>query len=442
MLSEAEIRAITERVLAQSPADQTEVVVLANDEQLTRFANNEIHQNVAETNAEIRIRAVFGQQVGVAVTNNVSDQGLRRTLDSAVEIARRQAPNPDFHSLPSPQPLTPIDAYVQATGTCLPNRRAAAAGTICRLAAEAGLVGAGAFSTAASGVAVANSLGVWTYEMRSNCQLSTVVMGEDSSGWAARASMDIDDIDAESAGREAVETAVRGRAPEPLDPGVYPVVLNTYAVAEMLSYLNYIGFGALALQEGRSPLEIGADQAAPSITVVDDGGDRSGLPMSFDFEGVPKQRVEIITAGVTRGVVYDEQTAAKEGKQSTGHALTAPNVYGPLALNLFMAAGTTPTVDLARGIERGIFVNRFWYVNVVHPKKAILTGMTRDGAFLIENGEITRPIRNLRFTESVLHVLRNVEDVGKETTLDRDYLGVVRAPALRVGAFTFSSTTA
>jgi predicted Zn-dependent protease len=182
MLSEAELRAIAERVLDRSPADQTEVVILASDEQLTRFANNEIHQNVSETNAEIRIRAVFGQQVGVAATNDASDQGLQRALDAAIEIARRQAPNPDFHSLPERRPIEPVDGYVEATGDCSPDRRARAVGTICRLAEEAGLIAAGAFSTASNAVAVANSLGIWAFHPGSSSQLNTVVMGEDSSG--------------------------------------------------------------------------------------------------------------------------------------------------------------------------------------------------------------------------------------------------------------------
>jgi predicted Zn-dependent protease len=209
----------------------------------------------------------------------------------------------------------------------------------------------------------------------------------------------------------------------------------------MLSYLSYIGFGALSYQEGRSPLELGQQQAASSVTIYDDGRDRSGYPMPFDAEGVPKQRIAIIQDGVSRGVVHDTLTAGKAGQQSTGHALPAPNTYGPFALNLFLSPGTTPTSELVRGIERGVFVNRFWYVNVVHPKQAILTGMTRDGTFLIENGEISRPVKSLRFTQGALVALRDVEAIGAETSLERDLFGAVRAPALRIGAFNFSSAT-
>jgi predicted Zn-dependent protease len=223
---------------------------------------------------------------------------------------------------------------------------------------------------------------------------------------------------------------------------VYPVVLEPYAVAELMTYLNFIGFGALALQEGRSPLELGTQQAAPSITIYDDGGDPTGLPLPFDYEGMPKQPVQLIKNGVSTSVVYDTQTAAKDGKHSTGHALTAPNTFGPLALNLFLKPGGTPKADLIKGIERGVYITRFWYVNIVHPKQSLLTGMTRDGTFLIENGEIAGPIHNLRFTQSVLEALHNVQDISRETLLDRDFARIThRVPTLKIGAFNFSSAT-
>jgi predicted Zn-dependent protease len=441
MIGPDAIRRITDRVLTASPADQTEVVVIAGEEQLTRFANNEIHQHVSETNAEIRIRAIIGQQIGVAATNDPSEAGLQRALDAAVAIAQHQPPNPQFTSLPTPQPITPADGWSQATADCMPQRRAEDVGTIIRLAEAQGLVAAGAFSTKTEEIAVANSLGVWAYHPGTHALINTVVMGE-ASGWAAAASRDISEIDVEAIGREACDKAVRSRNPQPLAPGAYPVVLESYAVAELLTYLNLIGFGALALQEGRSPLELGQQQAAPNITVYDDGTDPTGLPMPFDYEGVPKQLVPLIKNGVSAGIVYDTQTAAKDRQHSTGHALAAPNTYGPIALNLFIKPGGTPKAELVKGIERGVYVTRFWYVNIVHPKQSLLTGMTRDGTFLIENGEIVGPINNLRFTQSVLEALRNVQDISRETLLHRDFLGATyRTPALKIATFNFSSAT-
>jgi predicted Zn-dependent protease len=440
MLGADKLQQLAQQVIGASPAEQTEVVLIGNNEQLTRFANNEIHQHVAETNVEVRVRAVQGQQIGVAVTNDLSAKGLGRALQQAVAIAERQAPNPDWQSLPAPQPMTPVDGFVAATAECTPDQRAAAVGTIVRLAQEAGLIAAGAFSTATQEIAVANSLGVWAYHPATSTDLSTVVMNE-TSGWAAAASRNVGEIDAELLGRQAVDKALRSRDPQPLGAGTYPVVLEPYAVAEMLGYLNYLGFGALALQEGRSPLELGAQQASPLVTIYDDGHDLQGLPMPFDWEGVPKQRVNLIDQGVTRTVVYDTLTASKDKVESTGHALPAPNTYGPLALNLHMQPGDLSTADLIKNIERGVYVTRFWYVNVVQPKQAILTGMTRDGTFLIENGEIAGPVRNLRFTQNAIEALRDVEAVGRDTVIDRGYFGATRAPALRIGAFNFTSTT-
>jgi PmbA protein len=441
MLGPDAIRRITERVLTASSADQTEVVVSAGEQQLTRFANNEIHQHVSETNIEIRIRAIIGQQIGVTATNDPSEAGLARALDAAIEIARRQPPNPEFTSLPHPQPITPADGWSQATADCTPQFRADGVGTIVRLAEAQGLIAAGAFSSAAEEIAVTNSLGVWAYHPRTRAQLNTVIMGE-ASGWASAASRDINEIDPEALGQQAVDKALRSRNPQSLPPGIYPVVLEPYAVAEMLAYLNFMGFSALALQEGRSPLEPGQQQAAPEITIYDDGSDPTGLPMPFDYEGVPKQLVPLIKNGVTSAVVYDSQTAAKDGKQSTGHAWPAPNPNGPIASNIFLKPGGTPRAELVKGIQRGVYVTRFWYVNIVHPKQALLTGMTRDGTFLIENGEIAGPIRNFRFTQSVIDALQNVQDVSSETLLDYDLPGVaLRVPALKIGEFNFSSAT-
>lgn len=441
MIGSDAIRRITDRVLTTSAADQTEVVVSAGEEQLTRFANNEIHQHVSETNIEIRIRAVIGQQIGVAATNDPSESGLKRALDAAVEIAKRQPPNPEFTSLPSPQPITPAGGWSQATADCTPQYRADGVGTIVRLAEEQGLIAAGAFSTTREEIAVANSLGVWAYHPRTHTQINTVIMGE-ASGWAADASCDIGTIDPEAIGREAVDKAVRSRNPQPLPPGVYPVVLETYAVSELLTYLNFIGFGALPLQEGRSPLELGQQQAAPNVTIYDDGTDPTGLPMPFDYEGVPKQLVPLIKNGVTTSVVYDTQTAGKDGSRSTGHAWPAPNTNGPIATNMFLKPGSTPKAELVQGIQRGVYITRFWYVNIVQPKQSILTGMTRDGTFLIENGEIAGPIRNFRFTQSVMEALQNVQDLSSETLLGRDFAGVThRVPALKIGEFNFNSAT-
>ena len=205
--------------------------------------------------------------------------------------------------------------------------------------------------------------------------------------------------------------------------------------------LGYLGFSALAVQEERSFVEIGRRIGSDLVSIVDDGRDPAGLPMALDYEGVAKQRVALLEAGVCRGVVHDAQTAARDGVTSTGHGLPAPNSYGPFPLNLVMEAGTTPRQDLIAGLERGLLVTRFHYTNPVHPKLAIVTGMTRDGTFLVEGGRIVGPVRNLRFTQSYLDAMAGVVAVARERKTLKGFLGGVVVPALRLDCWTFTGTT-
>src|SRR5581483_9285565 len=443
MLGRERIQSVLAEAIRRSPTDQTEMVLVAYDSALTRFANSAIHQNVYESNAEVRIRAVVGQRSGVAVSNSLEPAALASAAETATAMARLQPENPAFPGLAPPRRVESVHAFAEATAGCNPEQRARAVKIVCDLAVEHGLVAAGAYSTAAREMAVANSPGLFAYDAGTRAHFTTVVMGDDSSGYAERAAVDAATIDVEALAREAVDKAVRSRAPVAAPPGEYRVVLEPYAVEEMLTYLGYIGLGALAVQEGRSFLcgRFGEQLAAPSIDLWDDGRDPRGLPLAFDYEGTPKQRVTFFEGGIARDVVYDRQTAARDGRESTGHALPAPNTAGPFPTNLVLAAGHASAEDLLRGVERGIWVTRFWYVNVVHPTHTVLTGMTRDGTFLIERGEMARPIRNLRFTTSVLDALASVEAIGRDQLLIQSWLGGSLVPDLRLGRFIFSGAT-
>lgn len=444
MIGEKKIRELTAKVLGLSQADQTEVMFWGDTSALTRFANNYIHQNVAETNTQVNVRLVVGKKIGVASTNDLSDAGLQKVVENAATIARFQLENPDFKSLP-----TPADAgsaqegqgYGEATDAASPELRADGAGVICRLAEERGFRAAGAFSTGAQEIAVANSLGVFSYDRLTTANLLTVVMGDTSSGYAEQTSKDVSEIDADVVALEAVGKAEKSRDPIDCEPGEYTVVLEEYAMGDLLTYLGYIGFSAQAVQEGRSFLKPGEKVTGENISISDNGSDPRGLPVGIDFEGVAKRRVEIITRGVAGSPVYDSYTAGREdGKRSTGHALPAPNTFGPIPINLYLEPGNTPKEELIRGIERGIWVTRFHYVNVVHPLKTILTGMTRDGTFLIEGGEITRPIKNLRFNQSVIEAWGQAT-LSDKLVLQKGYFGGSMVPAARLERFRFVSGT-
>jgi len=265
-------------------------------------------------------------------------------------------------------------------------------------------------------------------------------MGDAGSGYADRSALDVASIDREELAEEVIEKARRNQQAEPVEPGVYEVVLEEYAVGELLEFMSYVGFSALALQEQRSFMRLNERITGEKVTIWDDGLDLNGIPAPFDFEGVPRQRVDLIRDGVAVGVVYDQQTAAREHRQSTGHGLPAPNTEGPFATNLFMAPGSVDKTRLADGIKRGIWVTRFWYVRVVQPKASIITGMTREGTFLIEDGKLTRPVKDLRFTESMLAALAGTVALSSTTKLQAsEYFGATRVPAVRLQRFTFTS---
>ena len=425
-------------------ATQAEALVTAEQSALTRFANSEIHQNVAETNAQLNLRFVIGQRVGVASTGRLDPDGLRAVAEAAGRIARNVEENDEFVSLPTPEGTIPDlpAAYAAGTAGATPELRAEGARAVISAADEAGVIAYGSFATSSESIAVANSLGIRSAGARTTSQLIVVAMGPDGgSGYAEAAAVDATTIDAAALGREASAKARATANSVTVEPGDYPVVLEAYAVVDILDMLGYLGFSALAVQEGRSFAEPGRRVGSELVDIWDDGADPLGLPMAFDFEGVAKRRVSLIEAGVCRDVVYDSQTAARDGVRSTGHGLPAPNPYGPFPLNMIFGPGATSRDELIGGLERGLLVTRFHYTNPVHPKLAIVTGMTRDGTFLVEGGRVVGPVKNLRYTQSYLDALAGVEAVGSERRSLRGFLGGAVAPALRIASWTFTGAT-
>ena len=437
---------LAERVLAHAEregASESEALVMAEDAALTRFANSQIHQNVSETNVAINLRFVVGKRVAVASTDRTDDEGLRRLAANAAAIARVVEELDDWSGLPEPTPIEPVPAaYAPATAEASPELRAEGVRAVIAAADDAGVTAYGSFSTGTDTTAVANSRGIRASGTRTVAHLLTVSMGPDGgSGYAEQAAIDATTIDAAALGREASDKARATANAVAIDAGDYPVVLEEYAVVDLLDMLGYLGFSALAVQEERSFVEIGKRIGSDLVSIVDDGRDPAGLPMAFDYEGVAKQRVTLLDAGVSRGVVYDSQTAARDGVASTGHGLPAPNPYGPFPLNQVMAAGTASREELVGGLERGLLVTRFHYTNPVHPKLAIVTGMTRDGTFLVEGGRILGPVKNLRFTQSYLEAMAGTVAVAQERKTLKGFLGGVVVPALRIEGWTFTGTT-
>lgn len=440
---------ILNAALAHSKAEQTQVSLTIGDSGLTRFARSRIHQNVYEREAYLSVKAVIGKKIGFAATNSLNEKDIIATVDWAVSAARNQQENPDFVSLPEPVPMGDYaQTFFESTAAFSPEDRAGGVRALIAEADRRESEAAGALATYTGEFAVVSSLGVSAYAQRTAASLNTVMTSGTGFGAATKAAMDIDEINPSKIGDEAAARAFASRDPIAIEPGDYDVVLLPYAVAQLVEFLGILGLGALSVQEGRSFMcgKIGQRICSEQISIWDDGRDPRGIVIPFDAEGVPRRRVDLIVDGVANAVVYDSYTANKEGRESTGHmsGVGAQGIYGPMPANLFLSPGKATLDEMIAGTDRGILVSRFHYVNVLHPIQTIWTGMTRDGTFLIEKGKITAPVKNLRFTESALKTLSNVEMVGSEIRpVGWAWVlsGIACVPAIKTSGFRFTGVT-
>jgi PmbA protein len=440
---------LLKRVVQRSSADQTEALLLTEDSSLTRFAHSAIHQNVAERNGTLILRVVLGKRIAVVTTNILRPSSVKKSLEKAISLAKVQPSNDEFISLPNPKPIPEIDTFSKNIDRLTPNKKVRWIKGLLALLKGKGFRASGAFSSGRVELAVVNSLGVEAYQKYSDFFLHLIGEDGEGSGYASFVSRDPDQLDIDSLAQEAMGKASK-EGPIQIEPGEYEVILEPYAVNELISFLGYLGFHSLAVQEGRSFFcnEFGKKMVDEKVTIYDDGLDPEGLQVPFDFEGVPKEKVTFFDEGVAKEVTYDSFTAGREGKRSTGHGLIPPNTAGPIPINLFMKGGESSLEGMIKSVRRGIFVTRFHYTNVVEPMKAVITGMTRDGTFLIEEGEIKRPIKNLRFTESILKALSRVSAISKDrrvcsegTVYSRRFVTGTVVPAIKVDGFNFSGVS-
>lgn len=444
-LSVGETQALAARAIEAVTADQAEALVVVESSALTRFADSRIHQNVFEDNASLSIRAVAGTQVGVASTNRLDEEGVHACAKAASEAARHAPADATFPGLPKPQPLETPDRRTDLAATFGAEARAQAVSEIVEQSVVRGLSAAGMVSTTDSLVAVSNTLGVRAAMPLSTVRATVLSSGEKSgSGWASFVGRDSSTLAAAALGDHAATLAERSVEPVPLEPGTYTVILAQEAVADLVSMLAYAGLSAKSVAEGRSFMSghVGERLMSSLVSIVDDATAEDALGLTFDFEGMPKRRVALIDTGVAAQPVTDSYWAARTDAENTGHALPAPNTHGPLPLDLRMAPGTHSIDELVAGVEHGIYVTRFHYVNIEDPVKTILTGMTRDGTFLIEKGRLASPVRNLRFTQGAQAALDSVVAVGSELQHVGDFLGATLVPPLLIERFDITGQTA
>ena len=442
-----EARAQLERVLSIAGGRDVEASIGGGENFLTRFANNEITQNVAERRFVLSVRVAQGKRSGRATGNDWSDAGIARLVERADEAAKVAPESNEAMPLLGPQRYREVDAVDSATASLGPDARAREVGRAVARTKAAGLDGAGIFETGLGTIgdygelgtlALANTKGLFAYHTETNATFSMTALRGTESGWASAEGHAASAIDGDALAARAVDKALRSRDPDTWAPGAYDVVLEPAAVADFLHELNDTSFGALSVQEGRSFLTgaMGQSLFGPGITIRDDVYHPLHRGAPFDGEGVPTEPVTIIEGGVARGVVYDRRTAAKERRESTGHGLAYPNTAGPVARHLVLEGGTESLDSLVAGVERGLLVTRVWYTNVVDPKSVVVTGMTRDGLFAIERGKVTRAVRNFRFNQGLVELLQRVDGM---TPVER--AGGTVCPALRVRGFRMSSVT-
>ena len=444
LLGPDEFRRVADGALSLEGADDVEVLLMHEWGGLTRFAKSEIHQSIAREDTGLRVRVVKAGHIGVAASNEATPEGAAAAARSALEMAEVVAADPMWPGLAPPAQSPDVDRFFEGTATASPEMRADAVAELIGGCAP-GCTAAGAYETIAVELGLANSEGQFCWAPSTQASLTTVVSGPDGgSGFAEAFAGSTDAIDAGAIGRTANDKAVASASPSMLEAGTYPVVLEPTATATLTGFLAWVGFAGRAYLEGRSCFDgkEGRQVAAPSISIWDDGTDPRTLGAPFDFEGTPKQKVELINHGVFRDVVYDRRAGKEAGRPSTGHGLPSPNPEGPFPLHLFMDTGDWSVDEMVRSTDRGLLVTRFHYSNVVNPMESSITGMTRDGTFLIEGGEVVGPVRNLRFTQSILGALSSVSMVGREAHLASEFFfSASRVPALKIDEFRFSGVS-
>ncbi|MBJ7609903.1 MAG: TldD/PmbA family protein [Candidatus Dormibacteraeota bacterium] len=431
---------MADRILRRIPAGrEAEVTATRTASALTRFANGAIHQNVADCTTRLRLRLIGDGRAGVAEMQAESDDAAAALVQTA-ETVRSQAPPGEPVPLYAPDGGPDAETgYGADTEAVTPEQRADHVAVVCGAARDRGQTAFGACETGVTMVAMASTTGLRRSARHSVAELIAVCRGEDGSAYGARFAAGVSDLGVEDLAAEVVERCARNQRAQPLEPGTYQVVLSPYAVAEMLEYLGLMGLGGLALSEQRSFMRFGDPIMSASVSISDDVTRRELAPLAFDGEGATTRPVTLIDNGVGRAVVHDSVTATRAGVATTGHSFPQPNSDGPLPRYLCLTPGEGSEESMIAGCERGLLVTRFWYVRPVHPLATIITGMTRDGTFLIANGRVLRPVRDLRFTQSIVGALADVRAIGANRLASRGYHGATLAPWMHLGGFTFSS---
>ncbi len=431
-----------EEVRSQKKSNQAEVLIIKRTIFVNRFSENQLTQSTWEENSHLGLRVIKGKKIGFASSNQLSKKAIHQTIEKSLSIMEMAPPLDDFVSLPKEKNLKGNFCFSDpALLEFKPALLSSLLNKVFEAAEREKIKVSGSITQEITELGVANTLGIQKTAVFTEFYGNLITEKNGNSGFESFTTRQINQVDLLKIYHQASQRLEIEGVPQAVSPGEYEVVLSPEATAELIDFLSYLGFSALALQEGRSFVKLGEKMVSSLITLWDDGNNPNGMPFPFDFEGITRQKVNLIEKGVVRGVVYDSYTAYREKKQSTGHALPYPSSTGPLPLNLFLKPGTVKEEDLISSTKKGIYINRFFYVNPMDPLKTIITGLTRDGTYLIEKGKLTRPLKNLRFTQSILEALSCVEGIAQEVKIKKPLVAYCAVPAIKLKKFKFTGVS-
>ena len=433
MLSRDQAKALVDRIIKLSQADEIQVNINDGDERNIRFADNRITTAGSTNDLAVRISSAFGKRAAVTSTNDISDAGLERAVRLSESLARLAPENPERMPLLGPQSYREVNSYFPATANATAETRASAAGVALSAARTAGdLQAAGLLVTNSGMSALGNNKGLFAYRASTSVDFSETVRTTDGtgSGWAGANHPDISKIDFKAVSDRAIAKARLSRNPTAIEPGQYTVILEPQAAADLISLVAN-AFDSRSAEEGRSAFakrgggtRVGEKIVDERVTIISDPADPQLLGSPFDGEGMPVERHVWVENGVLKNLASSRYWAQKQGRPATGNANS-----------IKMLGGSQSLEEIIASTERGVLVTRFWYIRPVNARTLLYTGLTRDGTFLVENGKIARSVRNMRFNESPLFMLGKLDALGQPVRVSD---GLVM-PALRVRDFTFSS---
>jgi PmbA protein len=442
---ERDLRRIVDTVLRLGRVrgvPETEVHVEEVIDALTRFANNTIHQNVAEHGVTVSIRTVVDGRTARVSTNRLDEDALRAAVDDCLSLASSQPKDAHLLALPGKQRYRKVNRFTPGTATLSAEDRARAVKRACDLADKNGQVAAGIFASGQTQTLQGNSRGLLTSYRQTQAEFSITMQQGSAASWAKGNAPDVHLLDPIGLAKIASEKAALAQDPIELAPGSYTVILEPAAVLDLIGFLFY-DFSATAVADKRSCFSgrLGKQLFGKNINITDDVYHPEQLGASFDGEGMPRQRVTLVDQGVIRNMVYSRRSAKKAKTKPTGHGFALPNDYGEAPMNLVVAGGKSSLHEMIASTERGLLVTRLWYIREVDPYEKVMTGMTRDGLFLVEKGKVGKAVRNFRFNQSILEMLKNVELLGpsRRATAEESFEMVV--PPMKVTHFHMSEVT-